>query len=61
MTNQELLWRHHIERDMLEIMITETADDEEVLNLLLDRYNDVKRVIFKLEQKIKEENDDIHS
>jgi hypothetical protein len=61
MTNQELLWRHLIERDMLEIMITEAASDEELLNLLLDRYNDVKRVIFQLKQKIKEDDDDANS
>ena len=61
MTNQDLLWRHLIERDMLEIMITEAANDEDTLNLLLDRYNEVKRVIYNLEQKIKKENDKSNS
>jgi hypothetical protein len=61
MTNQDLLWRHLIEREMLEIMITEAANDEDTLNLLLDRYNEVKRVIYNLEQKIKKENDKSNS
>jgi hypothetical protein len=61
MTHQEILWRHLVERDMLEIMIEEVAEDEELLNLLLDRYNDVRQIIFQLEQKIKEENDNAYS
>jgi hypothetical protein len=61
MTNQERLWRHLSEKQMLEIMLPEVANDEETLNLLLDRYNELKRIIFELEQKIEKENDDAHS
>jgi hypothetical protein len=61
MTNQERIWRHLFEKQMLEIMIEELANDEETLNLLLDRYNEIKRIIFELEQKIKQENDDANS
>ena len=54
MENKELQYRLQIELDMLKILLTETRD-QETLNLLLDRFIEVKRVLAQIEKDI--END----
>lgn len=54
MENKELQYRLQIELDMLKILLTETRD-QETLNLLLDRFIEVKRVLSQIEKDI--END----
>jgi hypothetical protein len=48
-----LLERHYIELQMLEILISRPQNDEEIVNLLLDRFNEVKKVIERLEKEVK--------
>ena len=55
MDKKELLERHYIELQMLEILISRPQNDEEVVNLLLDRFNEVKKVIERLENEIKKD------
>ena len=54
MENKELQYRLQIELDMLKILLTETRD-QETLDLLLDRFIEVKRVLSQIEKDI--END----
>ena len=51
MRNEELRLRLQIELDMLKILLTETRD-QETLDLLLDRFNEVKRVLAAIEKDI---------
>ena len=53
MEKQELLQRFLVEKEMLKILISASAKDELTLNLLLDRYNDVLKMIEQLEKDIK--------
>ena len=56
MTNEELLQRPIIELEMIKMLLT-LNHDEEALNLLLDRLNEVNQIIKQLENDI--ENDKI--
>ena len=49
MRKEELRLRLQIELDMLKILLTETRD-QETLDLLLDRFNEVKRVLAAIEK-----------
>ena len=51
MRKEELRLRLQIELDMLKILLTETRD-QETLDLLLDRFNEVKRVLAAIEKDI---------
>ena len=54
MRNEELQQRLFFELEMLKILLTETRD-QETLDLLLDRFIEVKRVLVQIEKDI--END----
>ena len=54
MRNEELQQRLFFELEMLKILLTETRD-QDTLDLLLDRFIEVKRILAQLEKDI--END----
>ena len=57
MTKQELRLRHLQEKEMLKILISFSAHDEEILNLLLERFKEVVKILEKLEKDIENEKE----
>jgi hypothetical protein len=55
MTKQELIERHRVEEEMLISMLPFYSEDEETLNLLLDRLNAIKKLIETWEKEIDNE------